>query len=379
MSINILQINKLYHPWIGGVENHVQALAENLLDYEEINVEVVVSNENSRLKQETINGVKVTKLPNFIYSLFKKPLLFSMPISLSLPKFLRKKVDILHFHLPNPWGVLSYFMARPKGKVIITWHSDIIKQKFFLFFYKPFLKMFLKKASLIIVTSPNMIVHSKYLKGFANKCQVVPLGIDTNKLELTSSLKEEISQIKSKQDKKNLLFVGRLVYYKGVEYLVKAMTTVDANLTIIGEGNLKKDLESMIEKNNLQDKIKIIPPVSDKELVRQYHLCDIFVLPSIAITEAFGIVQLEAMVCGKPVISTNLPTGVPFVNQDGKTGLVVEPKDFKSLAAAINKLLKDDIFSKDLGNYAQKRVKNEFTNKAVASKIVNIYKNILND
>ncbi|MFC1595743.1 glycosyltransferase [Candidatus Margulisiibacteriota bacterium] len=372
--LKILLINKLYYPWIGGVEVHVQDLAENLGRLTGVSVEVLTCSDKYQYSEEEINGVKVTRLPNIFYRILGKSLLFSMPLALSFPKWLKKsKADILHFHLPNPLAVISYFLARPKGKVVVTWHSDIVKQKLILFFYKPLLYWFLKKTDIILTTSPNMIEHSLFLRKFKDKCKVVPLGINPGDYELDQSDMQDIAVQKQRQTKKQLLFVGRLIYYKGVEYLVDAMPNIDAELTIVGSGTLLEPLKAKIAELGQQSKIRIVNNATRKNLSKYFRLCDIFVLPSVATSEAFGIVQLEAMYCGKPVVSTNLPTGVPFVNQDNKTGFVVEPCDVAGLTRAVNKLITDDQLRQKLGTYAKKRVEKEFINSVVAERVKGVY------
>ena len=204
--MKVIEINKLYHPWVGGVETHVKDIAEGLTQSTE--VEVVCCNPKKRTVTQTINNIKVTKYSSW-------GILFSLPISFSFIKNLKKHTgDILHFHLPNPLAVLTYFLTRPSGKVVITWHSDIIKQKIILFFYKPLLHWFLKKADKIIVTSPNMAKNSPFLKQFQEKINVIPLGIHP----------EEYKKLPLKKDHgRYALFVGRLIYYKGVLELVSAL------------------------------------------------------------------------------------------------------------------------------------------------------------
>ncbi|HAR62477.1 MAG TPA: mannosyltransferase [Candidatus Margulisbacteria bacterium] len=374
----VLQINKLYYPWIGGVEKHIQDLSEHLLEFDDLDIQVLASNETYNYADEVIGGVKVKKLPNIVHLLFKKVLLFSTPVCLSFPFWLRKiKADILHFHMPNPLGVMSYFLARPKGKLVVTWQSDIVKQKKFLLLYAPFERWFLRRADVIITTSSNLVNYSKFLPPFKDKCKIVPLGINIEDYGLSSEGIQKVSDIKKSHTGKHVLFVGRLVYYKGVKYLIDAMEHIDAELTIIGSGPLRTILEAQIEKKNLSGKVTIIPPVTTEELVCHYHLCDVFVLPSVAVSEAFGIVQLEAMACGKPVVSTNLPTSVTYVNENGKTGIVVEPEDSMALAEAVNKLLNDNNLRTTMGEYAQARVKRDFTNKQVAFKVREIYKELV--
>lgn len=370
--MNVLQINKLYFPWIGGVEKHVQDLSEALIQDPGIDLTVLVASEGSQTGQFFIHNVNVLKTTNIFFRLFKRTLLFSTPLNLSLLYWIRKiKADILHFHLPNPWAVLVYWLVRPAGKVVVTWHSDIVKQKKMLWFYRPLERWFLSRVDAILVTSPNMIRYSLQLKGFESRCHVVPLGIDGGKYAELPDI--SLAPLKRKQ----LLFVGRLVYYKGVRYLIEAMTQIDADLLIIGEGVLFEELTALIASRQLEGKVKIIPPVTEEQLFHYFMTCDLFVLPSVATSEAFGIVQLEAMACGKAVVSTNLPTGVPFVNEHGKTGLVVEPAHVGGLVGAINTLLQDDALREQMGMYARARVLGGFTNDRVAAKVNGIYQQLL--
>jgi len=303
----------------------------------------------------------------------------SMLLSPSFFFWMRKiKANVFHFHLPFPLGVISYLLAKPEGKIVVTWHSDIVRQKIGRFFYQPFLIKFLEKADVIIATSPNMIESSPYLRRFREKCTVIPLGIDVKKFELLEEEKKRVEEIKKKYsyEKGIVLFVGRLIYYKGVEYLITAIKDVDGVCLIIGEGKLRKKLEKMSDKLGLSSKVYFLGSVSDEELPMYYHACDIFCLPSVAKSEAFGIVQLEAMACGKSVVSTSLPTGVPFVNQDKKTGIVVQPKDPQALANAINTLLDNPTLREKYGKYAKERVKREFAREVMVEKILRVYRGL---
>ena len=173
------------------------------------------------------------------------------------------------------------------------------------------------------------------------------------------------------------MFVGRLCYYKGVEYLIEAMQWVNAKLLIVGDGELREKLEEMTVSLGLEERVKFLGKVSNELLKYCYQICDVFVLPSVEPTEAFGLVQLEAMAYGKPVINTLLPTGVPFVSIDGKTGLTVEPRNSKALADAINKLLSDDELRKKFGIQARNRVVENFTVDKMNEKILKVYQELM--
>ncbi len=354
----ILQINKLYHPWLGGVESHVKQLAENLSEQNQ-KVKVLCCNTRFKTQSETINKIPVLKISSLgIY--------FSMPVSFSFFYYLKKeKADILHFHLPNPLAVFSYLIMKPKGKLFVTWHSDIIKQKLILFFIKPFIYKFLSKAKKIIVASPNMFENSLSLKKYKNKIEVIPYSINPQKYQLSQKIKQKTSRF--------ILFIGRLIYYKGLNILLEALRDTNIQLIIIGEGPLKEDLQKYIKNNFPNNQVTIRAPLPFQDLLTYLHTCEFLVLPSIQNSEAFGIVQLEAMACKKPVISTNLPTGVPYVNKNNTTGLIVEPGNVNALKKAIIRLYSDQKLCDKLGKQAYERVLAEFKEEDMIKKILNLY------
>lgn len=287
----------------------------------------------------------------------------SAPICPTMPIWLKKiPADILHFHLPCPTGIISYFLGRPKGKVLVTYHSDIVRQRWAIGLYGPLLRRFLRIARCIIATSPNYIESSPFLREFKDKCVVIPPGINLSKYYSETPPKPTI------------LFVGRLRYYKGLEYLIKAMEDIDARLFIIGTGPEEKRLKKLSK--GLSPKIQFLGEIPEEKLPYYYASCSIFVLPSTERSEAFGIAQLEAMASGKPVISTNLNTGVPWVNQNGVTGIVVPPKDPIALRDAINKLLKNPSLCDEFGKNARHRVEKEFTKELMLDRISSIYNTI---
>ena len=355
-SVKIVQINKLYAPWIGGVESHVQQLAEQLaLSY---SVSVLCCSPNSVGESTILNGVHVDRQPSFGIHL-------GMPISLAFVRAMRRIIaDILHFHLPNPLAVMAYLLWRPKGRIVVTWHSDIIRQKWIMIIYRPFLMRFLRQVDRIIVTSPQMKQNSPYLQEFQDKISVIPLSLDLT--QYTPRTPQTLPK------SPYYLFVGRLVPYKGCFVLLHAIAKTNHNLIMIGDGPLKPDIEAFIQRHNLSNRIQVLPPQSGHELHDYYNNCQGFVLPSIHPSEAFGIVQLEAMAYAKPVISTQLPTGVSFVNQNGRTGITVPPHDIDALATALDDLLTYP----EYGPAARQRVVSEFSLPTMMQRIIDLYTTI---
>ena len=364
--MKVLQINKAYPPVVGGVEKVVSDIGEALAS--KVDMRVLVANDSFKAKDEHVGKVRVRRSP----SLGK---LFSMPIAPFFPidLFKHRNVDVMHFHFPFPIAEVSSLLFKTRAKKIVTWHSDIVRQKSFMPFYKPALLRFLRSMDKVVVTSPNMMESSEILKEFRDKCLVIPLGVDTERFELTGEVSRKADEIRKRYSRPLILFMGRLVYYKGVEYLVRAMEKVDAQLVIGGDGPLRNSLESLTRERNLKDRIEFVGFISDEDLSAYYHACEFFVLPSIERSEAFGIVQIEAQACGKPVISTDLATGVPYANLDGVTGITVPNKDAEALSIAMNELLQNREKSEKLGSQARIRVMEEFTVKTMSERYYDLY------
>jgi rhamnosyl/mannosyltransferase len=206
---------------------------------------------------------------------------------------------------------------------------------------------------------------------------VIPHGIDIDRFRPTQQVIKESEKIKTRIKKPIILFVGRLVYYKGLEYLIRAMKGVDAKLIIIGNGPQRFKLKIMAKLLRVDHKILWRGEVSDEMLPIYYHACDLFVLPSCADSESFGLVILEAHASGKPVVSTDLPTGVTFTNLHQKTGLVVLPRDVVALRDAINHLLSSKALREKYGRRGRERVEREFTKETMGRNIMRLYTTLL--
>jgi glycosyltransferase involved in cell wall biosynthesis len=376
--MKIVHTNKAYYPLIGGVETIVANFAEGLSNRPGIDVEVLVCNhEHSIWKQKkTINGVNVTYVPMWAK-------IASLPISPLFPFHLAAlDGDILHVHEPFPLVDLTNLLIpsilRRFSRIVVSWHSDIVRQKWAMSVYASVIRKFLDRVDRIIVATPNHLESSQFLKTYSEKCEIIPYGLQLDWVKQRQTRDEQIKKIKKQFGDPLILFVGRLVYYKGLKYLVDAMNLLpDVNLAIVGGGPLQFEIEHQISKLQLEKRVHIIPHLSKTELHDFYEACDIFVLPSTDISEAFGLVQVEAMACGKPVVSTNLNTGVTFVNQHGVTGLTVEPRDSRALADAIRTLLGNSNLRLSLGRNAQERAMREFTLEKMIDRTVKLYNRIL--
>lgn len=251
----------------------------------------------------------------------------------------QKEYAIIHIHHPDPMAALALRLSGFKGPVILHWHSDIVSQKLLLPFYRPLQNWLIRRSTAIVGTTPVYLQQSPHLKLVQQKCIAIPIGIQSLKPDT-----ESVRSIRARFPGKILIYAcGRLVPYKGMEYLVEAAATLPDNfhVAIGGNGPLFRQLQTRIQELGLQERVTLLGYVPDEEMPGWFGVCDVFVLPSIMKTEAFGIVQIEAMSLGKPVVATTIPgSGVSWVNKDGVSGINVPPQDAQALARAISEAVK---------------------------------------
>lgn len=366
--MKILQVYKDYYPVVGGIENHIRLICRGLAAYPEFDTTVLVTNRGGKTVEEDIEGVRVIKTG-------RMATVSSAPISLDLFSWMRRlEADITHLHFPYPVGELAYLLAGRSRRVVITYHSDIVRQKYLLQVYKPFLYRLLARADAITVSSPQYIQSSDYLRPLQSKCVVIPHGTDLGRFARTPEIDHKVQELRQSHRPPLILFVGLLRYYKGLSFLIEAMANVDARLLVVGEGPQGAEWRELTRKLDLEDKVRFLGRVSDEELVALYHACDVFVLPAIHRSESWGAVQVEAMACGKPVICTELGTGTSFVNVHRETGLVVPPRDSAALASALNELLANEELREEMGRKAEIRAKQEFSHTVMVERLVQFYR-----
>ncbi len=362
--LRVLHVGKFYLPHVGGMETHLRTLCSELKDA--VDLQVLVANDGPHTEHCAPDGVRLTRAGT--------PLnLYSTPICPQMARIIRNaRADLVHVHLPNPWAVVAYLLSGHSGPLVATWHSDVVRQKALGPAFEIFLRRFLRRCNTIIATSDNYIRSSPVLSRNRELCHTVPFGIAVQDLWCRDT--NAVRQIRKRFGRRIVLSAGRLVYYKGLEYLIRAMSAVDANLLIVGDGPMRQRLEAEAAHPGLRGKVTFLGHVED--VAPYYHACEVFALPSIARSEGFGIVQLEAMACGKPVVNTRLESGVPFVSLDGVTGITVEPRDSAEIACALNRLLDDEPLRRRYGNAALERVRSEFTVSAMVRRTLEVYRRI---
>jgi glycosyltransferase involved in cell wall biosynthesis len=363
-SLRILHVYKDYFPVLGGIENHVRVLAEAQVRAGH-QVIALVCNLGSRTAVEELDGVKVVKSGRLAT-------VASMPISLSQPVALsRLRPDVIHVHSPYPLGEVSAWLLGRKSRLVITHHSDVIRQKGLLRLYGPVLRRVLRHADRILTDSPNYMRTSAWLQPVLDKCVVVPLGVDPMRFTLPAS---------PYAGPPLLLFVGRLRYYKGLDTLLRALAGFpDVALSVVGEGPMRSEWEGLAASLGIASRVRFAGEVGDDDLPGIYHQATAFVLPSNARSESFGVVQLEAMASGLPCVTTEVGTGTSWVVQDGVTGWVVPSSDPAALAGAIGRLLAEPALARQMGRAGRQRVEREFTESVMVDRVMAVYRELLGE
>lgn len=368
--MKILHLSKFYKPYSGGIEQVVADICDGC-NSDGIESAVLCVNHENNDEIYFVNGVKV-------YS-YKSNLHFaSADISIGYVNGLRKIIDdfdILHIHLPNPLANLAAFVANEKNKkIILHWHSDIVKQKKLKVLYKPLQTWLLNRADAIITTTPVYGENSKDLARYKEKIVVIPIGINPNNYHIDI---QKVQEIKEKYQNKKIIFsLGRLVYYKGFDFLIDAAEKLPDDYIVLlgGNGEERRNLIKLIETKKLQDKVIMLGFVKDEDLPSYYTACDVFCLPSIEKSEAFGVVQLEAFLFNKPVVSCSIPdSGVSWVNKNNVSGFVVAPKNADALAAALHKAVENADSFTGLKDYFE----DNFNANVMASRTRALYESLL--
>jgi rhamnosyl/mannosyltransferase len=370
--LRVLHVGKFYPPAPGGMEKMVQSLCEG--ERPGVDSQVLVANTSAHTVREAWRGVPVTRVASF-GSIGSVGICPGFPFALAAASR-----DVTVLHEPNPVALVSDCVTLSRGPLVVWFHSEVVRPQWkYELMYRPFLRRVLSRASRIVVSSPRLAEYARELSDFRHKCVVIPFGLDTSHLAETPAIAARAAGIAREFPGPRVLFVGRLVPYKGVDVLIDAIASVQATCLIVGDGPLRASLESHAASRGVSSRVRFLGGVSDADLAAHLHACDLFVLPSVTRQETFGVVQLEAMACGRPVVSTDLETGVPWVNQHESTGLVVRPGDAAALAAALTRLSADPALRERFGAAGRARVASHFTVEAMTRATTALYQGIVRD
>jgi len=373
--LKILHISKFYPPEPGGIESFVCDLAEaQVRQGHEVCVLAHQPEFNRPTCWEGMKGVTVGRIRTFGQAAYA-PLTPEFPLHL-LSTIRTFRPDVIHAHLPNISALWLLFFKK-SWPLVLHWHADVVaspidrKMGALYNLYKPWEFLLQKKADRVIATSDAYLHASQPLSGFKEKIQVVPLGINPARLEGSLS---DGKPLKPDSPFK-VLSVGRFAYYKGFEYLIAAAEKVpNANFILVGDGPRYSQIKQLVVQKGLQNRVQLPGRVAAERLSELLLDCDLFCLPSVERTEAFGMVLLEAMSLGKPLLTTKIAgSGISEVNIDGDTGFQVPPADAAALADAIRMLAQNPNIRLQMGSLAQKRFEERFQIYSVAEQMAELY------
>jgi len=352
MKIKVLHAAKLYAPAGGGMETVLRDLCDGTAHAWEVSV--VAAHEQPATVRERCGEVDVVRAAAYGQAA-------SVPLCPTLPiELWRREADCVVLHEPNPIAGTSLFLHTPAPRLVVWHHSDLVRPWWAPPTYGRLQRALYRRADCVIASSPALAEASPQIRA-ARRVAIIPFGVELRRYTTTDAATDaRVAAIRARLRGPRVLFVGRLVYYKGVHVLLQAIARTRASLILVGDGPLEPSLRDTVASLGIADRIVFAGHVTDDDLRAYYRASDLFVLPSIARTEAFGVVQIEAMASGLPVVSTNLPTGVPWVNKDGDSGLVVEPDDVHALAQAIRRVTEDVALRQRLASGALRRAQTMF-------------------
>jgi rhamnosyl/mannosyltransferase len=373
--MKILQLTKFYPPMSGGMESVVYELTEGLIAFGE-DVEVLCANSGSTTTLDVgrYSVIRAASLGRLLNTSISPALIWNL-----LRR--RKRYDIVHVHLPDPMTNLALFIVRPTCQIVVHWHSDIVAQKRALKIYAPLQAWLLRRACAIIATSPPYAASSPWLAPFTSKVHTVPLGIRDVAVPRNNDIHaRKVASLQHKYGGRQIVFsLGRMTHYKGFEILIEAAAALGQDVCVVigGDGELLKDLQKKVRALDAEGRVYLIGRIPADDIAAYFEAATIFCLPSLIRSEAFGVVLLEAMAHGRPIVATRIPgSGVPWVNVDGETGINVEPGNSGALAEALNRLLANPALASKMGMAGRHRFESHFSAKRMVEETNTLYQEI---
>lgn len=373
--MRIVHVAKGYPPDLGGMETHVQDVAQMALSQHQVSV--IADAPGKETVRETVNGVDVLRLG-------RTATIASQPLNLGLVRAIREsEADLIHFHAPNPWGALSILISGTRAPIVITHHADILGKEPLRTLVMPVYRALCHKSAAMIFTARNNLIYSQDIPQSMKsdpKSQIIPLWLIPEAIEAVQGVDRAMERLGAIRPKTSGLgvFVGRMVPYKGLHVAIEALTYVpDFGILAIGDGPLRTSLEAKAEELGVAERIHFLGSVCDAEKIAALRLSDMLLLPSMSAAEAFGIVQMEAMLWGKPVIASDIKSGVTNVCVNEETGLTFPTGDPVAMASQIERLMTDRSFLQTLGNNARSRLLQSNTPSVIQDSMMHLYDRVL--
>ncbi|MBC3346299.1 glycosyltransferase [Pseudomonas sp. SWRI196] len=368
--MRVLHFYKTYLPdSMGGIEQVIFQLCDSSDRLGIDNTVLTLSNDPApgpiTIRQHKVHQARMDfqlASTGFSYSVFKKF------------RELAAEADVINYHFPWPFMDLVHFCSAVKKPYVVTYHSDIIRQRHLLKLYRPLMRRFLNGADRIVAASPNYVHTSDVLKEYRDKTQVITYGL--NKASYPQPDAERIAQWKAKLGERFFLFVGVMRYYKGLHILLDALKGVDYPVVIVGAGPLEKELHAQAQALGLRN-LHFLGRLGDEDKVALLELSYAIVFPSHLRSEAFGISLLEGAMFGKPMISSEIGTGTSYINIHNETGLVVPPSNPEAFREAMRTLWENPTQAREMGIRAEERYRQLFTSEEMGRKWLQLYETLL--
>ncbi|RAT17678.1 glycosyl transferase family 1 [Lonsdalea populi] len=368
--LKVLHFYKTYYPdTFGGVEQVIFQLSETVSGHD-IAVTTLTLSPRGNIDDGKI-GSHSSYYSKTSFEIASTPFSFS-----AIKKFreLAKQADIIHYHFPYPFMDILHFISGVKKPSIVSYHSDIVKQKSALKIYTPLMNNFLSSVDYIVASSPNYLASSSTLQKFSSKVKVIPYGLDRKLYQPVNA--ERLGYWRDRLGERFFLFVGAFRYYKGLDVLLSAMEGKNYPLAIVGIGSLESELKQQADDLGLTN-THFLGLLSEEDKIALLQLCCAVVFPSHLRSEAFGITLLEGAMCGKPLISCEIGTGTTYINIDGETGIVVPPEDSDALKKAMATLWDNPSLAKEYGEKAFARFDHLFTSERMAQSYIELYHEVM--
>jgi len=368
-SMRVTHAYKIFRPDIeGGIPAVMSQLAQ-LRDCGD-QVSVLTVSPNGPARQFELDGTPISAHRSFGE-------ISSMPIAPQFPFALKRaarQCDVLALHAPFPLNDLGMALGVPDDTaVVVHWHAEILGRKAVMPLVAPLVRRTLARADRIVVSDQSIIDGSPFLAPYASKCVIVPYGIALGEWsDLTDSVKKQADALRAKHQRL-VISMGRLVPYKGFPVLLKALQRIDGEAVIVGQGSEYQRLQELAAEFGVANRLILTGFLPRDAMKAWLHAAKAFVLPSVTTAEAFGIVQIEAMAAGLPVVNTSLPTAVPTIARDGLEGFTVAPNDSDALANAVNWLLNDPALADRFGAAGRTRVDAEYSEAVFLRRIRQVY------
>lgn len=375
--MKVLQLSKFYPPAHGGIEAVARDLSAGLVA-QGVQVQVLCAHHKLRhVDERDALGVRITRAASF-------GLFLSTSMAPALPWLLRQRLrtpgqapDIVHVHMPDPLAAIAVWFARPKARVVLHWHSDVVRQRLSMALYRPLQRWLLKRADAVIATSPAYAQSSPVLRDWLHKVVVIPLGAPPPQAPTAQA----VDGVKRRYgDRRLVLALGRMTYYKGYEVLIEAAALLPADVVVVvgGAGDRLAHYRRLAAQRGVAEKVRFVGRLPDHRVEAYFAAAEVFVQASTVRAEAFGVAVLEAMARSTPVVSTQIEgSGMPWLNQHGVTGLKVPPGDAQALAGAVQKLLDDAALRQRMGSAGRARWALHFSTETMCAATLALYRRLL--